>query len=256
MAGGRHAMGAAMRSDIIAPMSTLLHAAFIRCALALMAAVLFPAAAQAQAPWPSEAPEKWGLAIIDVETTGLDPGRHEMIDIGAIYTDLDGNELGRFFTRIMPPNPQRIDPAASAVNGYSEERWRALGAVGEAEAVAEFLAFHARVADGRRMVFTAYNAQFDHGFVSALLSRHGHRFDDHYTYFLLDIPSMAWGQGLKVLGNAQLAGELGLPDETRDPLQHTGMTGAEWNLSLYRALLGRLDRGSDPSAPGQDAALP
>lgn len=217
-----------------------------------MAVALFPAAVQAQAPWPSEAPEQWGLAIIDVETTGLDPGRHEMIDIGAIYTDLDGNELGRIFIRIMPPHPQRIEPAASAVNGYSEERWRALGAVDEAEAVADFLAFHARVAEGRRIVFTAYNAQFDHGFVSALLSRHGHRFDDHYTYFLLDIPSMAWGQGLKVLGNSRLAAALGLPDETRDPMQHTGITGAEWNLSLYRALLDCLDSRSGPGVENDE----
>lgn len=195
------------------------------------AALASPAAAQA--PWPADAPEAWGLAVIDVETTGLDPAYHEMIDIGVIYADMEGNELGRFFARIMPPHPERIDDGARAVNGFSEQRWRELGAVDEAEAVRRFLAFHEATAQDRRFVFTAYNAQFDRNFVDALLNRHGGDFDDLYTYFLLDIPSMAWGQGMPNLDNAQVAAALGVADETRDPMQHTGATGAEWNLALF-----------------------
>jgi DNA polymerase III epsilon subunit-like protein len=211
-----------------------------RTTLALAAAYILAGPAAAQPAWPAEAPQEWGLAIIDVETTGLDPAHHEMIDIGIIYADLEGNEIGRFFTRIMPPHPERIDEAARAVNGFSEERWRELEALDEADAVAQFLAFHESAAADRRFIFTAYNAQFDRGFIDALLNRHGSDFDALYTYFLLDIPSMAWGAGIPNLDNAQVAEALGVPDETRDPMQHTGATGAEWNLSLYRALLGRV----------------
>ncbi len=35
---------------------------------------------------PSEAPNDWLLAHIDVETTGLLPGYNEMIDIGIVMT--------------------------------------------------------------------------------------------------------------------------------------------------------------------------
>ncbi len=213
----------------------LRHAA-LGAVLALAGLLLALPAAWAQAPWPAQAPGQWGLAIVDVETTGLDPAFHEMIDIGAIYTDLDGNELGRFFVRIQPPHPQRAEPGAVAVNGYSPTRWRELGAVDEGEAVVAFLDFHARVGAGRRFVFTAYNAQFDRGFVDALLNRHGRDFDDFYTYFLLDIPSMAWGLGITDLANARVAEQLGLEAETSDPLRHTGATGADWNLQIYRAL--------------------
>ena len=41
---------------------------------------------------PAEDPDAWLLAFIDVETTGLVPGWHEMIDIGVVMTELDGSE--------------------------------------------------------------------------------------------------------------------------------------------------------------------
>ncbi len=39
---------------------------------------------------PTENPADWLLAIVEVETTGLVPGFHEMIDLGLVMTDLDG----------------------------------------------------------------------------------------------------------------------------------------------------------------------
>lgn len=177
------------------------------------------------------------LAIIDVETTGLDPAHHEMVDLGAIYVDPTGHEIGRFFVRIHPPHPERLDPAAAAVNGYDTERWRSLGAVTEAEAVRQWLAFHARTAGDRRVIFTALNVWFDQAFTTALLARHGARWRDLFHYQVLDLPSMAWSQGARDLTGAGLAARYGLAAETRDPLQHTGASGVEFNLALYRAIL-------------------
>jgi len=71
----------------------------------LAASAATPAAAQFPSGTPGDAPGAFVLAIIDVETTGLEPGHHEMIDLGAIYTDLDGTELGRFFLCAHPPGP-------------------------------------------------------------------------------------------------------------------------------------------------------
>lgn len=220
-------------------------------AACLMAIVLLAgngfAAAHAQSVWPAEAPDSWGLAIIDVETTGLDPAHHEMVDLGVIYADLDGKELGRLFLRIMPGNPDRLSPGAAAVNGYSEDRWRELGAVSEAEAAAAFLAFHAAQSEAhpgpdgeaRTWLFTAYNAWFDRAFLDAFLIEHGSSIRDLYNYFQLDLPSLAWGAGIPDLRNGDVAGALDLPPETSDPLEHTGLTGAEWNLEIYRALRAR-----------------
>ena len=214
----------------------------ILAALFALAAPL--ASAQAQPPWPGEAPDAWGLAIVDVETTGLEAGHHELVDLGAIYTTLDGEELGRFFVRVMPEHPQRAGEIARSINGFSEERWTELGAVTPAQAAADFLAFHEDLAGERDFVFTAYNASFDRAFLDALLTRHGSDFEAIYTYFALDLPSMAFGAGVTDLVNAQVAAAFVLEPETDDPMEHTGLSGAEWNLALYRAML---DAGHGPA---------
>lgn len=206
---------------------------FLLTALALVAAL----PVTAQAPWPDSDPEGWGLAILDVETTGLQAGYHEMIDLGVIYTTLDGVELDRLFLRIHPEHPDRAGQVARSINGYSEQRWRDLDALEPAQAVRRFLEFHEATRGERRFILTAYNAPFDRAFLDALLTRHGASVRDLYTYFVLDLPSMAFGLGATALANSEVAERFGLAPETDDPLAHTGLSGAEWNLSLYRVML-------------------
>lgn len=177
------------------------------------------------------------IALVDVETTGLDPTHHEMVDLGAVYVRHDGEVLGRFFVRILPPHPERLDAGAAAVNGFDLARWRAGNAVDEAEAVRRWQAFHAQVSDGAPVAFGAFNAWFDQAFTDALLRRHGSSWRALFHHQILDLPSMAWGQGARDLANASLAVRYGIEPETRDPLRHTGQSGAEYNLELYRALL-------------------
>jgi DNA polymerase III epsilon subunit-like protein len=177
------------------------------------------------------------LALIDVETTGLDPDTHEMIDIGAIYIDREGRELGRFFARMQPLHPERADAGAQAVNGFSVERWQSLNAVTPAQAARDFEAFHKQVARDRKVIFTAFNVWFDQAFVSRWLARHGRSFRDWYHYQVLDLPSMAWARGQRGLTGAEIAAALGIAAETRDPLLHTGESGAQFNLEVYRKLL-------------------
>jgi DNA polymerase III epsilon subunit-like protein len=213
----------------------------MRAVLLLFATFAFASAASAQAAggWPDRAPERYVLAHIDVETTGLDPAWHEIVSIGMIYTDVDGAEIGRLDLRIMPPHPGRIDPGARAVNAFSPALWRRQGAIGEPEAARRIRAFHEATRRGRTVIFTAYNVWFDQAFVTALLRRNRQSWRDLYHYQVLDIPSMAWALGFRQLQGTGLATALGIADETRVPTEHTGITGAEFNVSIYRALLAR-----------------
>jgi len=228
-------------------MSTLIR---LRAGVLLMFVGL--SGAQAASPTPRfDPPRPMIIAIVDVETTGLDPAHHEMVDLGAVYLLHDGRELGRFFVRIHPPHPDRLDPGAAAVNGYSPSRWRSLDAVDEAEAVRQWRGFHERMMRAVQapvvphdpasppvtVTFAALNAWFDQSFTDALLRRHGSSWRELFHYQILDLPSMAWAQGARELGGAALAARYGLEPETRDPLRHTGESGVEFNLALYRAML-------------------
>lgn len=198
--------------------------------------------ANADLPAPADHPQEWLLAFVDVETTGLTPGYHEMIDIGVIIADLEGREIDRLFLRIMPEHPERTSEEAAAINGFSVERWRTLDALSMEEAVARLIAFHKAAASDRRVLMVAHNSQFDAAFVDFLLRGAGHRRDDLYYYFVLDIPSMAWSRGLRLLHGQRLAGVFGVEDEPRTALEHTGITGADLNLRIYRELLAHRDR--------------
>lgn len=202
--------------------------------------------AQDRDSWPNSEPEKWGLAILDIETTGLTPGYHEMIDIGIIYVDLDGNEIGRFYTRIQPDHPERLYDGAKAVNAFSPERWDELGALSEPEAAAFLKSFHEEHKGERRWMLTAFNSWFDAAFLQNFLAEEGYDWRDMYHYHVLDLPSMAWGQGNKGVTIPVLAQQYETLDETRVPEDHTGLTGAEYNLRLYRVIIGaKEDEGSE-----------
>lgn len=188
---------------------------------------------------PAVDPEGWLLAFVDVETTGLVPGWHEMIDLGIVMTDLEGQPVDSLFVRIQPRHPERTSPGAVAVNGFAVERWHALGAASPADAVARIFEFHQRAAAGRNVMMVAFNSPFDTAFLDHLLRPEGRSWRELYHYFVLDLPSMAWSLGLRDLTGAELSERLGVPDEPRVADEHTGLTGARLNARLYRALRAR-----------------
>ena len=186
---------------------------------------------------PASDPNDWLMAHVDVETTGLVPGYHEMIDVGIVMTDLQGKELDRLFLRIMPDHPDRAQPGAVAVNGFSVERWKERGFITSQQAVPKIVDFHHRVARDKHVLFVGYNAWFDMSFLDHLFRQQGRTWRALYHYFVLDLPSMAWSLGIQDLAGQEMAAKLGIEPEMTNPLEHTGITGAQSNVNVYRALL-------------------
>lgn len=212
--------------------------------LALLVLACTTTAAHAQ--WtrgPATHPRDWLLAFVDVETTGLVPGKHEMIDLGVIYTDLEGNELDRLFMRITPRHPERTQREAVQVNGFSMARWDTLGAISPDSAASKLIAFHDSLTMGRGALMVALNSQFDAAFLHHFLRDTGYGAKGEqswrrlYHYYVMDIPSMAWSLGYRELTGTGLSRVLDVPDEPHNALQHNGLNGAALNLRLYRALL-------------------
>ncbi len=186
---------------------------------------------------PDESPDNWRLAFIDVETTGLQPGYHEMIDIGMIMTDLSGKEISRTFLRIMPEHPERLSPDAAAVNGFSMKRWKSLHTYSKQSAVDSLISFRKHVAGSKQVLLVAYNCSFDAAFLDHLFQSADQTWRDYFYYYILDIPSMAWGLGLRQLYGQRLADYFHIPDEPRTALAHTGITGADLNVRIYQKLV-------------------
>ena len=177
------------------------------------------------------------LVHIDVETTGLEAGYHELIDAGVIVTTVDGDIVDRLFLRIMPNHPERLDPGAAAVNGFSVSRWRSLEALEVAEGARALNAFLRRYSTDHQLIFTAFNVGFDQRFIMHFLKSHNLAFNTFFHYMVLDLPSMAWALGARSLSGDGISAHFGIPAEVKDPMLHTGETGAAFNVALYQAML-------------------
>lgn len=107
------------------------------------------------------------IICLDVETGGLDPRAHEILSIAAIRLDcVSLEEQARYVAHVHPERPDRVEPAARRVNGYSPEAWAAAGAVPLREAMRGLY----RISGGPgRCDVAAHHAAFDLGFVSRAL---------------------------------------------------------------------------------------
>ena len=177
------------------------------------------------------------LAHVDVETTGLVPGYLEMIDIGLVITDVQGNKLDSLFLLIQPEYPERLQEGAYACNAFNAEKWKERGAYSIDDAVDSILAFHQRVCGDKQVLMVAYNSHFDAAFLDHLFRHADHSWREMYHYFVLDIPSMLWGMGYTDPQADEFMSYYQVKDEPHVAEFHTGITGAMVNVRIYKALM-------------------
>ena len=168
------------------------------------------------------------LIFIDVETTGLDPTQHEMIEVAAVVAYPDKNvETPVFEARIRPTHIETASPRALEVNGYSEKDWA--DARPMEEVLPELVAF----LEGA--VIGGQNTRFDVGFIHAALKHHG--MDVRIDYHVIDVSTLAYEHlvplGLKRLNLAAICEFIGVDPE---PDVHRALNGAMKALEIYYAL--------------------
>lgn len=97
-------------------------------------------------------------AFVDVETTGLEPDYHEVIEICIITKEKT------YHQRVHPNEPHRIDERAVAVNGYHPKDW--MDAITPKEAAQDV----GRLLNGH--IIIGHNPRFDYQFLKHLLLDH------------------------------------------------------------------------------------
>ena len=104
------------------------------------------------------------FVVIDTETTGLDPMKHEIIEIGAIKVHKDSSNHDTFQALIKPT--KKITPKITSINGITNEMVDKDGIQlkDALEGLRQFI-------DGFPVV--AYNADFDKMFINVAAERAG-----------------------------------------------------------------------------------
>lgn len=100
------------------------------------------------------------VLIVDVETTGLDPTRDRVIELGCILWDVEHRSMVEVYSRLLPAQ----ENPAEAVNGIPSALLATIRDVGSWSGVAEL----ANEADA----ICAHQADFDRAFCETLIADH------------------------------------------------------------------------------------
>ncbi len=104
------------------------------------------------------------VVVFDTETTGVEPARDEIIELGAVRLTAAGEQAG--MDRLIRLSPGRdLPPFITELTGITPDRLAAEGV----EKAAAARAFCSLLAGAERPLLVAYNAQFDLNFLYRLL---------------------------------------------------------------------------------------
>lgn len=166
------------------------------------------------------------LIITDLETTGLDPAKNDIIEIGALSVSPKTLDvIDTFEVKVQMERPWNATSFALELNGYNPAEWE--NAVTLQQAMKVFAAF---AATG---VLLAQNVTFEYGFLREAFRKTG--IADSMDYHRLDLPSMVWfmnpyAESLK-LTNTAISFGLG-----PEPTPHRAINGAKFALEVLRKL--------------------
>jgi DNA polymerase-3 subunit epsilon len=109
------------------------------------------------------------FAVVDFETTGLNPETDRIVQLAAIIVNGEGDIVDSFDTIVRPESPAEYQHGAEHIHGITAEQ--VSGGMPLREALEQLWSINAG------HVFTAHNAAFDLGFLHAESNRVG--IEDH-----------------------------------------------------------------------------
>jgi DNA polymerase III epsilon subunit family exonuclease len=165
------------------------------------------------------------FVVVDVETTGLDPHKHQIIEIGAIKVNRDSNNHVTFqaLVKCNGKLPRKISEMTGITADMLEKDGGPLDT-----AIAEFLEF----AGDLRLV--AFNAPFDLAFLSKAASQIEKRIENPISD-ALDMARRAW-PGRKSYRLVHLARDGGLSTDG----MHRSLNDCRLTVTVYCAAAAKL----------------
>ncbi len=176
------------------------------------------------------------LVFVDIESTGLIPVIHEIVEIAILRVKQDWSGETPTFTlvekweaKVRPENISSADPVSLKISGYAPDLWK------NSLPVKEALTIFAQKTEGAIMV--AHNVAFDSEFINYHMNNLG--IINKMHYHRLDTVSIAYAKlhNLEEVKRFSL-GELTKHYGIRHEKAHTAMGDVEADFILFKKLLG------------------
>jgi len=172
------------------------------------------------------------IAFTDTETTGLEAGFHEIVEIGLVVADRETLRIvDTFDTKIKPKHIERASPKALQVNGYNEEEWQ--NAPDLKWAMKEF---------GLKTIgsiMCAQNITFDYNFIRESFKQTGIK--DLMSYHRIDLFTLSWvvlkDKGITRFSLKEVCKFIGVEEE---PDPHVAINGAMAAYQVYCKLMNKI----------------
>ncbi|MFA6000241.1 MAG: 3'-5' exonuclease [Candidatus Paceibacterota bacterium] len=171
---------------------------------------------------------KHNFAFIDIETTGLNLQKNEIIEIGCVLTTPDLKIIEEFEFKIKPKHLEYADPVAMKINHYNEDDWKFAYELGDAMEI-----FSSKVKDA---IMVGQNVAFDISFIEYAFNTTNIKNPMHYHR--LDTMSIAWAKmhndpTLERFSLREMCIRFGIEHKN----QHTGLGDARATYELYKKLM-------------------
>jgi len=168
---------------------------------------------------------KYKKAFVDVETTGLDPAVHEIIEFAVVFEDGSSSSF-----KLLPDKLESADPVALTVNGFNPSAWEdSFSQEQGAKEIAKLL---------NECILIGHNIKFDYGFIETLCKKHQCQLN--ISYHTIDTVSLAYmimaPKGLNSLSLKSVCEFLGIKPEADI---HRASEGAARAKAVFEALASR-----------------
>jgi DNA polymerase-3 subunit epsilon len=134
--------------------------------------------------------KKHNLAFVDIETTGFDPEKQEIIELGVVIAKPTSDDatayeiVDELDIKIKPEHIETADPQALRVNGYDPSAWIFAHTLEEA-----MKTFSEKTAN---CIFVAHNLAFDYSFIEKAFQKTG--VENKLFYAKMDTISIAFAK--------------------------------------------------------------
>lgn len=165
------------------------------------------------------------FAFIDIETSGLEPQYHDVMEVGYQITRGPSGPVIAEREFSLPFNGDKASEEALSINGWGKRKFAGRVSPGQGAAYLR--------EDLQGTIFVANNAVFDAGFLTEFLARQGKR--PTWNRRLVNLKDVAAGRlGVAPPINSDRVGEhFGIAPPA---VAHTALGDADWNRRVFAAL--------------------